>query len=211
MVFLVFACDTQFFGFKNPYVQRLLRELVANVNGTAEPSLLSTRIRDGVSGTKHNTECVESCTSDLLPCLRKPVVAVKSRKHKISKVKLVSEANVRRLRPQNQKQKSDASSSIQRIQRDHNGGSFSTSSASEEGYNPVLSASVKLVTAVKEKNNSSMAEDGFCLDSSGSSEHLREEGLLPHEERKLVCPKDFIAIVEADNLNKDNANVRVHL
>ncbi|KAM7468461.1 hypothetical protein LguiB_016023 [Lonicera macranthoides] len=199
--------ERMFFGFKNPYVQRLLRELVANVNGTAESSLLSTRICDGVSGTKHNTECVESCTSpDLPPCLPKPVVAVKSRKHKISNVKSVSEATVKRLRPQNQKQKSDASSSIQRIQRDHNDGSFSTSSASEEGYNPVLSAPVKLVTAVEEKNNSSMAEAGFCLDSSGSSEHLREEGLLPHEERKLVGPKDFIATVEADNLNKGHAN-----
>ncbi|GMJ09580.1 hypothetical protein HRI_004627200 [Hibiscus trionum] len=52
-----FSCKidgVEFFGFKNPFVQRLLQELVANVNGTAERSLLSSSFCNGTSRTEND-------------------------------------------------------------------------------------------------------------------------------------------------------------
>ncbi|KAK9034200.1 hypothetical protein V6N11_050374 [Hibiscus sabdariffa] len=71
-----FSCKidgVEFFGFKNPFVQRLLRELVANVNGTAERSLLSSSFCNGTSRKENDNGSSTICTApDLLPYLARP-------------------------------------------------------------------------------------------------------------------------------------------
>ncbi|XP_056164466.1 uncharacterized protein LOC115670869 isoform X4 [Syzygium oleosum] len=60
-----FSCKidgTEFFGFKDPLVQRLLRELVANVDGIAEPNLLSSSFCSGPSQTEQVLRCPNSCS-----------------------------------------------------------------------------------------------------------------------------------------------------
>lgn len=73
----------QFFGFKNASVQRLLRELVADVNGTAEQSLLSLNYCNGASVIAQEGECTGLHSySDLSELLPKPLsIGKRSRRH----------------------------------------------------------------------------------------------------------------------------------
>ncbi|KAI4302182.1 hypothetical protein MLD38_037963 [Melastoma candidum] len=71
-----FTCNIdcpEFFGFKNPLVQRLLRELVASIGGTAEQRHLSSSFCDMNLEVKHEKE-LQSAVShpDLLSCLAYP-------------------------------------------------------------------------------------------------------------------------------------------
>jgi len=86
----------QFFGFKNQSIQRLLRELVANVNGIAERSLVSPNICEGVARTDHD-DCRPNVGTypDLLSYLGKPHVTGKRSRCELKNKKL----NVR-ARPQ---------------------------------------------------------------------------------------------------------------
>ncbi|KAJ9707739.1 hypothetical protein PVL29_000014 [Vitis rotundifolia] len=106
----------EFFGFKNPFVQRLLRELVANVNGTAEQTLLSASFCNRASGAENDTQLPDSCTyPDLLPYLEKPQTTGKrSRKQKNINMKSISGSAHKRLRPRELTDNSVASSSRQR-------------------------------------------------------------------------------------------------
>ncbi|XP_068653903.1 LOW QUALITY PROTEIN: uncharacterized protein [Aristolochia californica] len=59
-----FSCKidgVELFGFRNPLVQRLLRELVASLHGTAEQSLVSPNSCDDNSRVKHETQIPDSC------------------------------------------------------------------------------------------------------------------------------------------------------
>ncbi|XP_019074824.1 uncharacterized protein LOC100268093 isoform X3 [Vitis vinifera] len=106
----------EFFGFRNPFVQRLLRELVANVNGTAEQTLLSASFCNRASGAENDTRLPDSCTyPDLLPYLEKPQTTGKrSRKQKNINMKSISGSAHKRLRPRELTDNSVASSSRQR-------------------------------------------------------------------------------------------------
>ncbi|KAK6921883.1 FY-rich, C-terminal [Dillenia turbinata] len=88
----------ELFGFKNPLVQRLLRELVANINGTAEQNLLSSSIRDGSSGSVHNSQHERPSTnSELLEFLEKHHVTKKrSKRRNLLNNKLLSGTSSKR-------------------------------------------------------------------------------------------------------------------
>ncbi|KAM0937527.1 putative transforming growth factor beta regulator 1 [Dioscorea sansibarensis] len=62
----------QLFGFRNPFVQRLLRELVANVGGVAERSSSSSDMCNGAMQLEHEMQVQDSHVyPDLLPYLGK--------------------------------------------------------------------------------------------------------------------------------------------
>ncbi|XP_050203355.1 uncharacterized protein LOC126653495 isoform X2 [Mercurialis annua] len=70
-----FSCKIdgiEFFGFRNPLVQRLLRELVANVNGIAEQSLVSSSFCIVAPTIDPNSEYHDPSTSSNLSVLEKP-------------------------------------------------------------------------------------------------------------------------------------------
>ncbi|KAK4761150.1 hypothetical protein SAY87_006043 [Trapa incisa] len=72
-----FSCKfdgVEFFGFKNTSVQRLLRELVADVNGNVEQSLLSPNYCNEASLTEQKDECLVLCPyPDLSEALARPL------------------------------------------------------------------------------------------------------------------------------------------
>lgn len=78
----------QLFGFKNQFIQRLLRELVTDVNGIAERSLVSPNICDGVTRTDHDNCTNVGTYPDLLTCLRKPRVTGKRSRCELKNKKL---------------------------------------------------------------------------------------------------------------------------
>lgn len=90
----------ELFGFKNSYVQRLLRELAANLNGMAERSLLSSSFCNGASSTENTTGCTKACTyPDLLAYLATPQIKGKrSVKPKTTRKKSDRVTGVKKLR-----------------------------------------------------------------------------------------------------------------
>ncbi|KAL2576488.1 hypothetical protein AAZV13_16G079900 [Glycine max] len=78
----------ELFGFKNQFIQRLLRELVTDVNGIAERSLVSPNICDGVTRTDHDNCTNVGTYPDLLTCLGKPRVTGKRSRCELKNKKL---------------------------------------------------------------------------------------------------------------------------
>ncbi|KAK9276843.1 hypothetical protein L1049_006380 [Liquidambar formosana] len=190
----------EFFGFRNPFVQRLLRELVANVNGIAERSLLSSIFCNEASGTEHDTQCSDPCTyPDLLADLARPQITKKrSRKHKIiNKKSSIGRSSPKKLRHQDLTGNAESSNSRQENQWNHMDRNFMTSSVLKEENNVpnhpgALPLLMNLETVVLGKNSPFRAQD-----------HLREEALLSQEESKLVSSENFITEAVANGLSTE--------
>lgn len=93
----------QLFGFKNSFVLRLLRQLVANVNVTAECSSTSTNICNGASSRPdYEKLSPELCTyPDLLPFLGRPESTRKrSQKKKRKARNAICELSLKKLQTQ---------------------------------------------------------------------------------------------------------------
>ncbi|KAE8648790.1 hypothetical protein Csa_007889 [Cucumis sativus] len=93
----------EFFGFKNPFIQRLLRELVANVSGTAELGVLPSNICNKASGSaqtavEHHT--IHECENvALVACHEKPKTARKRRScHGTEMEKSLNGTNLKKVR-----------------------------------------------------------------------------------------------------------------
>lgn len=83
----------QLFGFKNQFVQRLLRELVADINGVAERNMVSSNVSDRVTRTEPD-DCCSNVGSypDLLLWLGKPRVTRKRSRCELKNKKLIVKA-----------------------------------------------------------------------------------------------------------------------
>jgi len=111
-VFLL--CDMQLFGFRNPFVQRLLRELVANVSGVAERSSAAPIFYNRASKLDHESIEGSHGYPDLLPLLEKQQnTGKRSMKNRSSSENLTKEARIKRTRSQVLLHNSKCSSSYQ--------------------------------------------------------------------------------------------------
>ncbi|KAG6651186.1 hypothetical protein CIPAW_06G093500 [Carya illinoinensis] len=130
-----FSCKidgVEFFGFKNPLVQRLLRELVANVNGRAEQS---SHFCNSTSKTEDYSRLSDECTyPDLLPYLKIPNKGKRTRKHEILITKSVGMGRLKRSRPQDLICDSDAPALGQGNQKNDNLGCFMPPTSPEKEH-----------------------------------------------------------------------------
>ncbi|CAJ2636399.1 unnamed protein product [Trifolium pratense] len=79
----------ELFGFKNQFIQRLLRELGADINGIVERSIVPSNISNEVSKTQHDDCHPNVGTSpDLLVSLKRSHVTGKRSRHELKKKKL---------------------------------------------------------------------------------------------------------------------------
>lgn len=183
----------QFFGFKNPFVQRLLRELVANINGVAEQSLLSSSFSNGASGTEHINRCPEACThTDILPYLTRPQVTGKrSKRREIMNPKSLCFAASKRPRPidivemsksaqENHKQWSSLSPSSTLIHNEEPGSCRLPEALPETKH---------LKPVAGEENNHLSGEDG-----------LPWKSVPAHDESKLAISENWESISVISNL-----------
>lgn len=194
---------TQFFGFKNPFVQRLLRELAANVNGTAERSLVPSSFCNGAS---RRTD-VDNRFPDACPYLAIPrITGKRSRRREIVNSKSFSWTSIKRTRPEDLTSFAKPSDSVKGSKRYHNNGNSTLSSSLEEEYDickyskasPTL---VHLVPAHQEESDFSV-KDSLPLDSVGFSNHPRMDAV--HEETRLfVGSGNCKSTVVASNLSVD--------
>ncbi|XP_038892378.1 uncharacterized protein LOC120081503 [Benincasa hispida] len=92
----------EFFGFKNPFIQRLLRELVANVSGTAElgplPSNLCNKGSDSAQTAIEHHSVDECENAELVSCHEKPKTARKRSRHGTETEKSLNGANLKKVR-----------------------------------------------------------------------------------------------------------------
>ncbi|XP_022150653.1 uncharacterized protein LOC111018735 isoform X2 [Momordica charantia] len=93
----------EFFGLKNPFIQRLLRELVANISGTAEVNLLPSNLCNNASGsaqTKVEHHSADECEkAELIPCPeRSKIIRKRSRNHGIEIAKSPGGAKLKKVR-----------------------------------------------------------------------------------------------------------------
>ncbi|KAA3460845.1 DNA binding protein [Gossypium australe] len=161
-----FSCKidgVEFFGFKNPFVQRLLRELVANVNGTAERSLLSSSFCNGASRMDNDNGSSTVCTaSDLLPYLARPQIR-KKRSTRCEKMqsKLVDRPGLKRPRSKDLTYDAEDSNLVPGNQVKHEHGFLVTHNASEDEIDRFPEASAVHSTSAGKIVESSPAKDGF--------------------------------------------------
>ncbi|KAI3953689.1 hypothetical protein MKW98_017513 [Papaver atlanticum] len=100
-----FSCrigGVELFGFRNPLVQRLLRELITNVSGKAQQSILSSNFSNGDGGVEPETRSPDSILyPDLSPSLGKPQnMRKRTRKHKLKTLNSASGTSLKRLQTQ---------------------------------------------------------------------------------------------------------------
>ncbi|XP_052187785.1 uncharacterized protein LOC127798326 isoform X2 [Diospyros lotus] len=172
----------EFFGFKNAFVQRLLRELVANIGGTAETSCLTPSFRNEDSGTKYCPPNAESCSyPDLLPCLaRLQVKGKRSKKSKPVNLNLTTAAKLKKPQPEDQV---------------------------DFCNDPLaLPAPVNLGTVVGGENSTFSAEDGLPLESCYSSNQLKVE-VQPQKESRLVASENCKPTGIGGNSSMDDENL----
>lgn len=193
----------EFFGFKNPFVQRLLRELVANVGGTAEQSRLPSSVSNSDFGTKHRSQYTASCTSsDVLLQPAKPQIKGKrSRKGKPTNVNLTCEASFKKPRPEDQMHKNDTADTRQ----GPNGRTSMILSDSNQEHDvcsnlEAMEASTSLEAAVQRENGQFLVNDGLPVESSHELGHVVKE-FPPHKESNHVSSEKCISTGIAGKLS----------
>ncbi|XP_012438482.1 uncharacterized protein LOC105764453 isoform X1 [Gossypium raimondii] len=161
-----FSCKidgVEFFGFKNPFVQRLLRELVANVNGTAERSLLYSSFCNGASRMDNDNGSSTICTaSDLLPYLARPQIR-KKRSTRCEKMqsKLVDRPRLKRPRSKDLTYDAEGSNLVPGNQVKHEHGFSVTHNALEDEIDRFPEASAVHSKSAGQIVENSPAKDGF--------------------------------------------------
>ncbi|XP_062111488.1 uncharacterized protein LOC133822987 isoform X2 [Humulus lupulus] len=167
-----FSCNidgVEFFGFKNPFVQRLLREMVANVSGTAEQNLLSSS-----SCTEAPKEDLISHGSDAcnLPYLASShITGKRSRRREITSIKSSSKVNRKRSRPEDLKNVAEAIDPVEENKESANC-----------KHPPVLSPSMNSIAFQEEKSH--VSENDLQSNSLDISSHVKS--LVPAEETMLL-------------------------
>ncbi|XP_060958697.1 uncharacterized protein LOC115700532 isoform X3 [Cannabis sativa] len=186
-----FSCNidgVEFFGFKNPFIQRLLREMVANVSGAAEQIFLSSTSCKETGKEDPTSHGSDSCN---LPHLASSRITGKSRRREITNTKSSSKVNRKRSRPQDLKNNAEAIDPVEE---------------NKESANckppPVLSPSIYLLPFQEEKSH--VSEKDLQSNSFGISNHLR--GVVPAEETMVPitsgnCTSTGLTVTVA---NKEN-------
>ncbi|KAG8366476.1 hypothetical protein BUALT_Bualt17G0083900 [Buddleja alternifolia] len=199
-----FSCKingVEFFGFKNTFVQRLLRELVANVGGTAEQSLLPSNSSRACE-TIDQSQCKESNPDpNMLPYLAKShVTGKRSRNQKVVNTKRLNGTHFKQQQQEKCSQNASTSNSKQRDQSNCGRGDPSTSASANEvpGFccSPGVLGPENLAARVENEKCLPIAERGVQLDSLDTSNHLKVEG-----QRELTGASDNFGF--NDNLPKD--------
>ena len=160
---------------------------MANVGGTAEHSFLPSRFGNGDSGAKHNSQCKESSsTPDLLPQIK----GKRRRKGKTINSNSTCGAVLKKLRPKDEMHSNDTVHSRQ-------------------GGGTLAATSINLETAVAIENNPDLVKDGFPLESSRCSDHLKE--VPPPKEINGGCFENCISTGLAGDLSMQNQLVSIFL
>ncbi|CAH9115012.1 unnamed protein product [Cuscuta europaea] len=191
-----FSCKidgVEFFGFKNASVQRLLRELVADVSETAEKLQPASNYPSRVAlETNHPSQCIKTDVDPDLPLHMKKteITGKRSRTEKIKTINSNSSTGLKKDRHRKKQCTADASHSIGRIH--------------ESIKSPkVLPGSVRLECVVQKEQNQGLEEDSSQLASMITNDHHNEHYFLPQDENKCSSNETQPSLEEVRALHKD--------
>ncbi|XP_048232822.1 uncharacterized protein LOC8264610 isoform X2 [Ricinus communis] len=173
----------EFFGFRNPLVQRLLRELVANVNGIAEQSLLASIFCNGASNIEPSNQYQDpSTSSDLLSHLaRSHVTGKRSKRCELINPKPSRIDGLKRLCA------GDSSHGSHKQRTSLPSSTFSFNEMHDSCMLPgAVPAGLQLNSATGKENAQSSAKDDLLLESVHYPNHLMEKAVSSYEESKLA-------------------------
>ncbi|KAK6157819.1 hypothetical protein DH2020_012067 [Rehmannia glutinosa] len=202
-----FSCKidgVEFFGFKNTFVQRLLRELVANVGGTAEQSLSSSNISNGVCDTVQLQHKPSGPDPNLTYLVKSHVKGKRSKIEKVVNSKRLHGTNFKQHQQEKCIKNASSSCSKQRLQS-RCGRDPSTLAAANEasGFycSPRILGSENLAAIMENENCPQIAERGVQLDSVDISDHLKVGGSFPKKkENSLGDISRYVEVQEFNNL-----------
>ncbi|XP_050373317.1 uncharacterized protein LOC126790971 isoform X2 [Argentina anserina] len=205
-----FSCKidgVEFFGFKNLFVQRLLRELAADIDGAAERSLLASSFCNGASSTDVDNRSPEAGLDQGRP----KITGKRTRKCESGNRKSSSRTGIKRTRTEDLVSVSKALNPVEENKRHSNSGKPMSSSLNEEHVIPApLPPFVHLVSVQQEENEIS-AKDCLPLDSAGFLNHLCKDSIpkesdglgtcksTPEDINKSMCERKFDTKMEAIN------------
>ena len=204
-----YARAMQFFGFKNPFVQRLLRELVTNINGIAEQGPLPPSFSNESSRTELNNRCTDARTSPNLPpfLARSQVKEKRSKRQEITNPESLSTSGFKRSRAGAVMHIAEPSNSAPKTHKQWRSTlSFNQEQESCNLPGTLSTAVCSKPVAVGETDHSS-AKDGFPSKSADCSDHLTENAAPGPEESVLAWSKSTKSTTEVINWSVEEKNV----
>ncbi|XP_019069633.2 uncharacterized protein [Solanum lycopersicum] len=214
----------EFFGFKNTFVQRLLRELVANTRGTPEQNFLSSiSLRNETSEAVNQTELTVSKTDpSLLTHTEKPQSTGKrNMKGRTNNIKSTANTSLKKPRRQNKSSDIKGLNPVQQEYGDHPP-SFSSSKRScnssealqeSETLQTINEREKVLVTIVESFDK----DDHLKVDnliSRGGSKHLNTKTEVPLEEvvanTSGTPEQNFLSSISLRNETSEAVNQTEH-
>nr|GMD16857.1 hypothetical protein DM860_008285 [Ipomoea batatas] len=191
-----FSCKidgVEVFGFKNPFVQRLLRELVSDINEAAEKLSPRSNFSNSVAlQTNNQSQCiVSSADPNLLLHLKKPQTTGKrSRREKIMSVNSYRNTGLKKHRHQDKNDNLDASHSTGKRHEPRNS-------------LKVLPGSVGLESVVQKEENQVSEENVSHVAPSNTNDHPKVNGLFSQDENKSSSFESQLPLEEVGILPKD--------
>ncbi|KAL6192894.1 hypothetical protein ACLB2K_033980 [Fragaria x ananassa] len=175
-----FSCKidgVEFFGFKNRFVQRLLRELAA------EQSLLPSSSCNGASGPDVDNRSPEACSD-----LRGPQITGKrSRKRESGNAKSSTRTGIKKTRTEDLISVSEALSSVKGNKIHSNNGNPMPPSLNEEHVIPEVLPPLVHLVSVRQAENEISAKDCLPLDSAGFLNHLSKDNIPEESNGSRKC------------------------
>ncbi|KAL0430010.1 UNVERIFIED_CONTAM: hypothetical protein Sradi_0627000 [Sesamum radiatum] len=181
-----------------------MRELVANVGGTAEQSLLPSNFSSGACDSIHQLQCKASGSGpDLLKYLARPrITGKRSRKDQVVNSKRLNGTHFEHHQQENCTTNASASNSNQGDQSICGSGDPSSSATASEvsrfRYGPEVLGPEHSTAIIENGNNLPVAERGF-QDSLLMPNHLKVGRDIFQEERELTSSMNRVGL-DVDNL-----------
>ncbi|KAJ7943318.1 DNA binding protein [Quillaja saponaria] len=193
----------EFFGFKNLFVQRLLRELVADINGTAEQSFASSNFCNEVSRTEYGNCSGDSGTyPDLLLYVERPrITGKRSWRYEIKNVKSCRGALLKRSRLHAQAVTTGAL--MTQTKENHNEGVTVPLPTSQEEYEVCQHKTISPAASELEVSDGEghfSSKNNLALTSIDFSYHHSGKADPPHVTRELVDSRNCKSTEVADNI-----------
>ena len=189
-MFTFFSLYIQFFGFKNPFVQRLLRELAADIDGATERSLLPSSFCNGASGSDVDNRSPEARSVPERP----QITGKRSRKHVSGNGKSSSRTDIKRTRTEDLVSVAEASSSVKENKRHSNDGNPMPSSLNKEHVIPAVLPPLVHLASVHQGDSEVSANDRLPLDSAGFRNHLSKDSIPKESNGTGKCKSTLAAI-----------------
>ncbi|XP_047318269.1 uncharacterized protein LOC124921637 [Impatiens glandulifera] len=195
-----FSCKidgVEFFGFKNSSVQRLLRELLANV-GCTDQNLQPSSYGSLHSGMKHQTKVTDSfiCPGPPLSCLDKPIIKGKrSRTLKMKNLNPGASTSLKKLR-YGDCIVNAAEFSFRQGKNCSVENSMNHMPTKDQKTSSVTGGSLESLKEAGDGGNPSSVQDGF---QSGSSQYyILKEGDIPQKEDRPLLQVSRLTSIETE-------------